>query len=52
MRRLILFALAFLIKVPQDFAGVNRLLYRAGTIVVQERGDKGRELTMAADRLF
>ena len=43
---------AFLIKVPQDFAGVNRLLYRDGRIVVQERGDKGRELTMAADRLF
>ena len=43
---------AFLIKVPRDFAGVNRLLYRAGRIVVQERGDTGREMTMAADRLF
>src|ERR1700745_1526543 len=31
---------AFLIKVPQDFAGVARLLYRDGKIVVQERGDK------------
>jgi hypothetical protein len=38
--------------VPQNFAGVDRLLYRAGRIVVQERGDTGRELTMAADRLF
>ena len=37
---------------PQDFAGVNRLLYRDGRIIVQERGNTGRELTMAADRLF
>src|SRR6266478_5368724 len=43
---------AFLMKVPQNFAGVDRLLYRAGRIVVQEPGDKGRELTMVADRLF
>ena len=43
---------AFLIKVPQNFAGVDRLLYRAGSIVVQERGNTGRELTMAAARLF
>jgi hypothetical protein len=39
-------------KVPQNFAGVDRLLYRAGRIVVQEGGDKRRELTMAADHLF
>ena len=43
---------AFLIKVPQDFAGVDRVLYRAGSIVVQERGGKGRELTIAAGGLF
>jgi hypothetical protein len=43
---------AFLIKVPQDFGGVDRVLYRAGNIVVQERGGKGRELTMAAAGVF
>jgi hypothetical protein len=43
---------AFLIRVPQNFAGVDRLLYRAGSIVVQERGGTGRELTMAEARLF
>ena len=43
---------AFLIKVPQDFAGVGRIQYRDGRIVVHERGDKGRELRMAADRLW
>ena len=43
---------AFLIKVPQDFAGVDRIQYRDGRIVVHERGDRGRELTMAADRLW
>jgi len=43
---------AFLIKVPRDFAGVDRLVYRDGRIVLQERGGKARELTMAADRLF
>jgi hypothetical protein len=43
---------AFLIQVPRDFAGVDRLLYRDGKIVVQERGGKSRELTIAADRLF
>jgi hypothetical protein len=43
---------AFLVKVPLNFAGVDRLMYRDGRIVVQERGGTGRELTMAADRLF
>jgi len=43
---------AFLMKVPRDFAGVDRLVYGDGRIVVQERGDKRRELTMAADHLF
>ena len=43
---------AFLIKVPQDFSGVDRVLYRAGSIVVQERGGKGRELTITAGGLF
>jgi hypothetical protein len=43
---------AFLMKVPQDLGGVDRVLYRAGNIVVQERGGRGRELTMAATGLF
>jgi hypothetical protein len=43
---------AFLMKVPQDFGGVDRVVYRAGSIVVRERGGKGRELTMTANGLF
>jgi hypothetical protein len=43
---------AFLMKVPRDFVGVNQALYRAGRIVVQERGARCRELTIAVDRLF
>jgi hypothetical protein len=43
---------AFLLKVPRDFAGVNQILYREGKIVIQERAEHGRELTMAVDRLF
>ena len=43
---------AFLMKVAGDFAGVDRIEYREGKIVVHERGGKGRELTMAADRLW
>jgi hypothetical protein len=39
-------------KVPRDFAGVNQVLYRASRIVVQERGARGRELTIPVDRLF
>ncbi len=43
---------AFLMKVPRDFAGVNQVLYREGRIVVQERGARPREFTIAVDRLF
>jgi hypothetical protein len=43
---------AFLRKVPPDFAGVDRVLYRGGRLVLRERGTSGRELTMAVDRLF
>ena len=43
---------AFLMKVPRDFAGVNQVFYRAARIVVQERGARGRELTIPVDRLF
>ena len=43
---------AFLLKVPRDFAGVNQVLYRAGSIVVEERAAHGRELTIPVDRLF
>jgi hypothetical protein len=42
---------AFLIKVPRDFRGVDRVLYRRGQLVIYERGG-GRELTIPADRLF
>lgn len=38
---------AFLLKVPRDFAGVNQVVYRAGSIRIQERGGQGRELTVA-----
>lgn len=37
---------AFLMKVPRNFTGVSRVLYRSGKIVVQERGS-GRELTIS-----
>lgn len=43
---------AFLAKVPRDFAGVSQVLYRPGSIVVQERGAHGREVTITVDRLF
>ena len=42
----------FLMKVPRDFAGVNQVLYRAASIVVQERGPRGRELSIPVNRLF
>ena len=43
---------AFLTKAPNDFAGVNSVLYRDGKIIIQERGGKGRELTITPGRLF
>jgi hypothetical protein len=43
---------AFLTKAPNDFAGVKSVLYRDGRIVIQERGGKGREVTIIAGRLF
>jgi hypothetical protein len=43
---------AFLVKVPRDFQGVDRLLYQGGQIVIHERGASGRELAIPADRLF
>ena len=42
---------AFLAKVPRDFRGVERVVYRGGQLVIQERGN-GRELRIAADPLF
>ena len=42
---------AFLVKVPRDFRGVDRVLYSGGQIVIHERGG-GRELKIPADRLF
>jgi hypothetical protein len=43
---------AFLAKVPRDFAGVSQVFYRSGAIIVQEGGARGREVTIAVDRLF
>jgi hypothetical protein len=43
---------AFLMRVPDDFAGVDRVLYQGDRIVVQERGGSGRELAMSVGRLF
>jgi hypothetical protein len=43
---------AFLMKVPRDFAGVNQVVYRAASIVVQERGARSRELSIPVSRLF
>jgi hypothetical protein len=37
---------AFLTKVPRDFAGVQKIAHGAGTILIQERGGKGREITI------
>ena len=42
---------AFLTKVPNDFAGVDRVLYRDGKIIIHERGGSGRELAINAGRL-
>jgi hypothetical protein len=42
---------AFLVKVPPDFQGVDRVFYGSGALVIHERGS-GRELTVPADRLF
>jgi hypothetical protein len=43
---------AFLTRVPNDFAGVNSILYRDGRITIQERGGRKREVTINAGRLF
>lgn len=43
---------AFLTKVPRDFGGVKGVTYKPGSIVIQERGARGRQLTVAVDRLF
>jgi hypothetical protein len=43
---------AFLTKVPNDFAGVDSVVYRDGRIIIRERGGNGREVTINAGRLF
>ena len=43
---------AFLATVPADFAGVLRVEYRDGNIVVRERGGKQREIAIAAADMF
>ena len=43
---------AFLVKVPRDFQGVDRVLYQGGQLVIHERGGSGRQLTVPADHLF
>ena len=42
---------AFLVKVPRDFRGVERVLYSGSQLVIDERAG-GRELKIPADRLF
>jgi hypothetical protein len=42
---------AFLVKVPRDFRGVDRVLSRSGQLVIYERAG-GRELTVPAVQLF
>ena len=42
---------AFLVKVPRDFRGVERVLYSGTQLVIDERGG-GRELKIPADHLF
>ena len=42
---------AFLTKVPMDFTGVSEVMQREGRIVIQERGGRGREITIPDDRL-
>jgi len=39
---------AFLSRVPTDFMGVSNIVNRDGRILIQERGRKGREITIDA----
>jgi hypothetical protein len=41
----------FLVKVPKDFKGVDKVSHRGGKIVVRERGTQ-REVTVPAAKLF
>jgi hypothetical protein len=43
---------AFLAKVPNDFAGVDSVLYRDGSILIQERGGNGRRVVINAGAMF
>ena len=43
---------AFLLRTPPGFEGVQRVTYETGQLVVHERADAGRRLSMAAEGLF
>lgn len=43
---------AFLMKTPSGFSGVDRVNYRAGKLIVHERGENGRDLIIDVDRWF
>jgi len=42
--------MGFLAKVPPDFTGVARVNYGNGTIVIEERGGRNRQITVAAGK--
>jgi hypothetical protein len=44
--------MAFLARVPKDFAGVSGVLYREGRIMIRERGATGREIIINSGPLF
>jgi hypothetical protein len=43
---------AFLLKTPPDFKGVDRVTFRGRRILVRERGENGRELSLEPGSLF
>lgn len=43
---------AFLLRIPADFSGVERVLYQDGKISVRERSPAGRTFTLSVGELF
>ena len=43
---------AFLLKIPPDYKGVERVIYGGGKVTVYERGDRSREFTLPAQGLL
>ena len=42
----------FLLEIPADYQGVERIIHADGRLVLRERGDRKRELTMEVGQLF